>query len=135
MALAPAITIVRLSLHVLAAAIWVGGQFALAGIVPTLRRLAPQSTTAVARRFALLAWPAFGVLLATGIWNMIAVHSGQQHGAWKTVLLIKIVVALLSGVAAALHQRSRSVKALAVWGSVSSLSAIVAVVLGVALAG
>jgi len=34
--LADAWTIIRLSLHVLAACVWVGGQLVLAGLVPTV---------------------------------------------------------------------------------------------------
>ena len=41
---------VRLFLHVLAATIWVGGQFTLAGLVPVLRPLGPDATRAAARR-------------------------------------------------------------------------------------
>ncbi|MDA8301079.1 MAG: hypothetical protein M0005_05925 [Actinomycetota bacterium] len=37
--LAPAIEGIRLSLHVLAATVWVGGQITLAGLVPTARQL------------------------------------------------------------------------------------------------
>jgi putative copper export protein len=133
--LAPASTIVRLSLHVLAATIWVGGQFTLAGLVPTLRRVAPGSTAAAARQFARLAWPAYLVLIATGIWNMVAVNTSDQSSAWKTVLGIKIGVVALSGVAAYAHERARTTPALAVWGALTSLFATTAVILGVALAG
>ena len=41
---------VRLFLHVLAAAIWVGGQLTLAGLVPVLRPFGPEVTRAAARR-------------------------------------------------------------------------------------
>ena len=56
----------RLALHILAATIWVGGQFALAGVVPSLRRVSPDATRAAARAFARVAWPAFFVLVVTG---------------------------------------------------------------------
>ena len=64
---------IRLFLHVLAATIWVGGQLTLAGVVPVLRRHAPDATRAVARQFDRIAWPAFGVLVATGVWNLLEV--------------------------------------------------------------
>lgn len=134
--LAPATDIVRLSVHVLAAAIWVGGQLVLGGLVPTLRRAAPAATTpAVARRFAQLAWPAFVVLVGTGIWNVVAEPPSHQAAAWRAVLTVKIIVVALSGLAAGLHQRARSPAGRAVWGAITGVAASAAVVLGVALAG
>ena len=45
--LAPAVTALRLSLHVLAATIWVGGQLTIAGLVPDLRALGGDATVRV----------------------------------------------------------------------------------------
>jgi putative copper export protein len=64
---------VRLFLHVLAATVWVGGQLTLAALVPVLRRQGPGVPRAAARRFNLVAWPAYGVLIITGAWNIAAV--------------------------------------------------------------
>ena len=64
---------IRLFLHVLAATIWVGGQITLAALVPVLRRLGAEIPRAAARRFNQVAWPAFAVLVITGIWNIAAV--------------------------------------------------------------
>jgi putative copper export protein len=133
--LAPALTALRLSLHVLAATVWVGGQITLAGTLPTLRSLGGDATARVARAFARLSWPAFGVLVLTGIWNVSAVHASHATSAWTTVLFAKIVVVALAGVAAALHQWSRSRRGLAAWGSVAGTTSVAAVVLGVLLSG
>lgn len=134
-ALAPALTTLRLSLHVLAAAVWVGGQIVLAGIVPELRTAGGDTTARVARAFARLSWPAFAVLVITGIWNVSAVHASSSTSAWTTVLFVKIGVVVLAGAAAWLHQRARSRAGLAAWGSIAGTASIVAVVLGVLLAG
>ncbi|HEX5267756.1 MAG TPA: hypothetical protein VFW24_13375 [Acidimicrobiales bacterium] len=128
-------TIVRLSLHVTAAAVWVGGQLTLGGLVPTLRRAAPEATAAVARQFARLAWPAYVVLLGTGIWNVSASDPSRQTGAWKAVLSAKIVVAVLAGVAAFAHQRVTGRRGIAIWGALAGLSSLSALVVGVALSG
>ena len=128
-------TIVRLSLHVTAAAVWVGGQLTLGGLVPTLRQVAPESTRAVARQFARLAWPAYAVLVGTGIWNIIATHPSHQTDAWKAVLSAKVAVVVLSGAAAFAHQRAQGRAALAVWGALAALSSVSALVMGVALSG
>jgi putative copper export protein len=125
---------IRLFLHVLAATVWVGGQITLAGLVPVLRRLGADIPHAAARRFNVIAWPAFGVLLITGIWNVAAVHA-QIKGSYETTLVVKLVVVVISGVTAALHARARGTGALAVFGALTALSALAALFLGVLLAG
>lgn len=125
---------VRLFLHVGAATIWVGGQFTLAGLVPGLRALSPDAPKAAARRFNRIAWPAYFVLIATGIWNVLAIHDLSMATPWGRTLMVKVVVAILSGVAAFLHTIARSKVGLAVWGAVASLSAVAALFLGILLA-
>ena len=124
---------IRLFLHVTAATIWVGGQFTLAGLVPGLRALSPDAPRAAARRFNLIAWPAYFVLIATGIWNVVAIEPAFDTAYGKT-LMVKVVVAIFSGGAAFLHSISRSKSGLAIWGALSALSAIAALFLGVLLA-
>ncbi len=130
---APAVDILRLSLHVLAATIWVGGQITLGALVPTLQAAGADVPRSVARRFSQVAWPAFVVLVATGIWNISAVH--HQSHVWKTVLMVKVAVVILSGITAYLHQRASSRTGLAVFGALTALTAVSALVIGVALAG
>ena len=133
-ALAPALDGLRVSIHVLAAAVWVGGQFTLAGLVPTARGLGEEAPRVLARAFARIQWPAYGVLLITGLWNVSATHAGQPM-AWQVVLGVKIAVVLAAGAAAGLHTRARTKAALAVWGAVSALASVAALALGVFLAG
>ena len=132
--LAPAWDTVRLSLHVLAATVWVGGQLVLAALVPTLRAFGTDVPKAAARRFNQVAWPAFAVLVGTGIWN-VAVAGDTGSGRYRGVLIAKLAVVALSGIAALEHIRARTRGALAIYGALSGLSALAAVVLGVVLAG
>jgi putative copper export protein len=132
--LAPAIDGIRLSLHVLAASVWVGGQITVAGLVPTARQLGEEGPRRVARAFSRLSWPAYAVLLATGVWNVAAVHAGQPH-AWNVLLAVKIIIALLAGLAAWLHGRAGGRSALAIWGGVAGAASLGALVMGVFLAG
>jgi putative copper export protein len=125
---------VRLSIHVLAATLWVGGQFTVAGLVPAIKKLGPDAPKQIARAFEKIMWPAYLVLLITGVWNVSATQKGQPS-SWKVVLVVKVVVVLLSGLAAYLHSRSTSRRGLAIWGGVSGLSASAALILGVFLAG
>jgi putative copper export protein len=125
---------IRLFLHVLAATVWVGGQITLAALVPVLRRRGTEIPRAAARRFNLVAWPAFGVLVVTGIWNIAAVRS-QIHGSYRTTLIVKLVVVAISGITALLHARARTPAGQAVFGALTGLSALAALFLGVLLAG
>ncbi len=125
---------IRLFLHVLAATVWVGGQLTLAALVPALRRFGTDLTKAAARRFNQVAWPAFAVLVATGIWNMIA-ESDKDTGPYRTTLIVKLCMVAISGITAALHTRSRSRSGLAVFGALAGTSALAALFLGVLLAG
>ena len=125
----------RLILHVLAATIWVGGQFTVAGLLPTVRALGDDAPKKVARALARLLWPAYAVLVLTGFWNISALTVKDASSAWKTVLIVKIVVVALAGVAVFLHQRATSKAATAAWGAVGAVSSVAALCLGVFLAG
>jgi putative copper export protein len=125
----------RLTLHVLAASVWVGGQIVLMGLVGPSRRLGPEGPKALAQAFARLAWPAYAVLVVTGFWNLSTFHWSAQSGAWKTVLIVKIVVVAAAGAGALLHGRATTRTGLAVWGSVAGLAGVAALALGVLLDG
>jgi putative copper export protein len=125
---------IRLFVHVLAATVWVGGQITVAGLVPGLRALSPDAPRSVGRRFAQLAWPAYAVLVVTGIWNILAVGA-PWSGAYGTTLMVKIAVVAVSGLAAWAHGVSTTPRALAIWGALAGLSAIAALFLGVLLHG
>lgn len=132
--LASAVDSIRLFLHVGAAAIWVGGQLVLAALVPVLRARDAALPKVAARAFNRVAWPAFGVLVATGIWNIVAVGS-HTTAAYKAVLSAKVAVVAASGLTAYLHTRAKSTAGLAVFGALTGLTALSALYLGVLLAG
>jgi putative copper export protein len=133
--LASGLDTLRLTLHVLAASVWVGGQLVMMGLVGPARRLGGDAPQVLARAFARLAWPAYFVLIITGFWNISTFTWSQQSTAWKTVLVVKIVVVLLAGVGAFLHQRATSKAQLALWGSVAGTASVAALVMGILLAG
>ena len=127
------LTGLRLSLHVLAAALFVGGQLTVAGLVGTIRGLGEGATKVVARSFARMQWPAYFVLLGTGFWNVAAIHVATATHGWIVMLSIKIALALAAGLFAYLHQRARSRAGLAAYGGLAGFSSIGALVLGVLL--
>jgi putative copper export protein len=125
----------RLFLHVLGATIWVGGQLTLAALVPALRAYDLEVPKVAAQAFNRVAWPAFGLLVLTGIWNVVAESDKSDDSAYQTTLVIKIVVVIASGVTAWLHTRSRTPRERAVYGALTGVTALLALLLGVLLAG
>jgi len=132
--LATAIDSLRLFLHILAATVWVGGQLTLAALVPVLRARDPELPKLAARGFDRIAWPAYGVLLVTGMWNVAAV-SGDAQGNYNAVLMLKVLVVAASGITAYLHTKATTTTGLAVWGALTGLTALSSLYLGVLLAG
>ena len=133
--LAQSTTLLRLTLHVLAACVWVGGQIVLAGLMPTVRGLGDGATSKVARSFGRLSWPAFWLLHATGFWNYAAVHGEPATSAWSTAFAIKMLCVLGAGGFSFAHTRTSSAKARGATAGLGLLCTVAALILGVALAG
>ena len=125
----------RLFLHVLAATIWVGGQLVLAVLVPVLRQAGPEVPRAAARAFNRVAWPAFAVLVATGIWNITAERALDQGADYRHTLWLKLGVVAASGITAFAHVRASTSRGRALFGALTALSALAALLLGILLAG
>ncbi len=125
----------RLILHVLAATVWVGGQFTVAGLLPTIRGFGDDAPKRVAQALGRLLWPAYAVLVVTGFWNISALTVKDASPAWKTVLIVKIGVVVVAGVGVFLHQRATTRRSTAVWGAIGALASVAALCLGVFLAG
>ena len=106
----------RLSLHVLAATV---GQLTLAGLAG-LSRLGDDVPRTVARRFNRIAWPAYAVLVATGIWNLLVLPVGDFGTRWQVTLMVKITVVALAGASAAVHAGAQSKAVLAVFGALGA---------------
>lgn len=123
---------VRLFLHVLAATIWVGGQITLAALVPALRSVGAEVPKVAANAFNRVAWPAFAVLVVTGVWNVVA--EGDKGPEYEHTLMLKYVLVLASGLTAYLHARAGSRRAMAVFGALTGLTALAALFVGILLA-
>src|SRR5262245_11480914 len=79
-----------------------------------------------------IAWPAFAVVVATGIWNVVAVKP-DWSSSYGTTLIVKLVLVAASGLTAFLHSRARSRRWLALFGAASGLTAVGALFLGIVL--
>ncbi|MEW1955320.1 hypothetical protein [Terrabacter sp. NPDC080008] len=123
----------RLFLHILGATVWVGGQVTLAALVPALRAAGTDVPRAAANAFNRIAWPAFVLLLLTGVWNVVA--EGDKGPAYEHTLMLKYTLVAASGVTALVHSRVSSRRAMAVFGALTGLTALAALFVGIMLAG
>jgi putative copper export protein len=133
--LASASTIVRLSLHVLAASVWFGGQIVVAGLLPTLRSMGEEAPRKVAQAFARLSWPAYWLLVLTGFWNYAAVHGSSQSSSWNAAFGAKMLCVVVAGVGAFLHTRAKTPRLRGIFAGVGTLATLLAMILGIAIAG
>ena len=123
----------RLFLHVLAATIWVGGQLTLGALVPVLRKAGADVPRMAARQFGRIAWTAFAVLIATGIWNM-ASYDGKDRQGYTATITTKLILVALSGMAAAVHSTTKSRTILGISGGLGAVFALGALFFGIVLA-
>lgn len=130
--LSPTLDTIRLFIHVLAAAIWVGGQFTLAGAVPGLRKVGPEATKAAANGFAKVAWPAYFLVIVTGMWNIFATDA-DTSGSYMVVLGLKFMLVVAAGVSAAVHSVASNRAAMAITGALGGVLSLVIMFLGVLL--
>ena len=124
----------RIFLHVLGVAVWVGGQIVMLSLLPVLRKADVEGLPArAARAFQRVAWPAYGLAFVTGIWNIFAVDMADTTTAYSAVFGIKFLLVILSGVAAYAHATTNNVAVKGITGAIAFGSALGAMILGYAL--
>ena len=133
--LADALSVTRLTLHVLAATVWVGGQLVLAGLIKTVRGLGADAPKRVAAAFGRLSWPAYWLLIATGVWNYLAINHAAASATWNVVFGVKMACVAVAGIGSYRHTKATTPRARGVWAGLGTLGSILALVLGVAISG
>ena len=123
-------TTLRHFLHILGAAVWVGGQITMAGLLPAIRRAEEDVRKGLARQFNRVAWPFFGVAFVTGLWNVMERDPGDASNGWNAALMIKLLLVAASGVAAWMHTRATARSAIAMWGAVGGTAALGSLLFG-----
>jgi putative copper export protein len=123
----------RITLHLLAASVWLGGQVVVAALVPLLRDIAPDAPRRAAQRFARIAWPSFALALVTGVWNLLEVDVGDRSTAYHVTLAVKLCVVAVAGTAAAVHSLTPSPAMRGITGALGFVGSLAAFVFGVML--
>lgn len=121
----------RTMLHLLGVTVWLGGQILMLGLLPVLRGLGGDAPKKAAAGFGRVAWPAFVLIIITGIWNVFAVDMANVSFGWSMVFGIKFLLVIVTGLAAWLHQRTDNPAMRGATGGIGFVAALVALVLGV----
>lgn len=132
--ISPTLNSLRVFLHLLAVAVWVGGQIVLAGIVPKLRAVAPQAMTTVAQSFARVAWPAMIVIVFTGAWGLGEVNMSERDTEYLVTFFIKMLMVGIAIIATIIHSAGQSKLAKGLGGALGLVGSLAAAYGGVLLA-
>jgi putative copper export protein len=132
--ISPTLDSLRIFLHVLAVAVWLGGQIVLAGLVPTIRTSAPDALPKVAQAFARVAWPAMIVIVFTGMWGLSASSASDSDTAYMVTFALKMVMVFIAVAATVVHSQGSSKAAKAIGGALGLLGSLLAAYAGILLA-
>lgn len=132
--ISPTLDSLRVFLHLMAVAVWVGGQIVLAGLVPTIRVEAPEALPKVAQAFARVAWPAMIVIVFTGAWGLGVVDAADAGTKYMTTFAIKMLLVFVAIAATVIHSQGTSKAAKAIGGAFGLLGSLLAAYAGILLA-
>jgi putative copper export protein len=132
--ISPTLDSLRIFLHVLAVAVWVGGQIVLAGLVPAIRASAPEAIPKVAQAFARVAWPAMIVIVFTGMWGLGSSSASDSDTAYMVTFAVKMVMVFIAVAATVVHSQGSSKAAKAIGGALGLLGSLLAAYAGILLA-
>lgn len=124
---------IRIGLHLLAMAVWIGGQVIMMALLPVLREVDGMPAKA-AQAFSRVAWPAFGLAVVTGIWNILTVPMADVSTGYNVVLGIKLLLVVAAGVATFMHQRATTASMRGATAGIGFLASLIVVLLGTMLA-
>ena len=132
--ISPTLESFRIFLHVLAVAVWVGGQIVLAGLVPAIRISAPEVLPKVAQAFARVAWPAMIVIVFTGMWGLTSSSASDSDTEYMVTFAVKMVMVFIAIAATIVHSQGSSKAAKAIGGALGLLGSLLAAYAGILLA-
>lgn len=125
---------VRVTIHLLAMAVWIGGQVIMMALLPVLRSAGDGVPAQAAAAFGRVAWPAFGLAVASGIWNLLMVEMAAVSFGYNIVLSLKLLLVVVAGLATFMHQRATTASLRGATAGIGFLASIIVVVMGTMLA-
>jgi putative copper export protein len=132
--ISPTLDSLRIFLHLMAVAVWVGGQIVLAGLVPAIRISTPEALPKVAQAFARVAWPAMIVIVFTGAWGLGSVDVADNGTEYMTTFAVKMLMVFVAIAATVIHSQGSSKAAKAIGGAFGLLGSLLAAYAGILLA-
>jgi len=113
-----------LYLHILGAAVWVGGLIVVSGLVPAIRGATDDREVirSVARRFGVISWIALTVQVTTGVLMVL-------DRVWTRSLMLKIGLVILSAMLAAWHSLASRTQPPALRGATQGVILILALII------
>lgn len=114
-------------------AVWIGGQIIMMALLPILREVEGMPAKA-AQAFGRVAWPAFGLAVATGIWNLLSVPMADVSTGYNMILGLKLLLVVLAGAATFMHQRATTAALRGATAGIGFVASLVVVLLGTMLA-
>lgn len=127
------LTDLRVSLHILGACVWLGGQILMMGLVPVLRAAGGDVPQKAAAAFGRIAWPFFGLLVFTGIWNILSINMADASPGYNMAFGIKMLLVAGSGLGAYFHTRATTAQTRGITAAIGFVCALLALFLGVVL--
>ena len=105
----------------------------LVALVPVLRGISPDAPRLAANRFGRVAWPFFGLIVLTGIWNLLEISVGDRSTAYMVTLAVKLFVVAAAGTAAGVHSLTDSPAIRGITGAIGLIGSLAALLFGVML--
>ncbi len=102
-------------------------------LLPLLRSLGDDVPKRAARQFGRVAWPFFGLVVATGIWSLLVIDASAQTTGYNATLGIKMLLVAISGSASFAHSSTSSRVVRGATGAGSFLAGLAAFYCGVLL--
>ena len=95
-------------LHLIGAAIWLGGMIVVAAVMPTIRRAGgdDEVVTAVARSFGRVSWVAMGLAIVTGLMLLWNIRVGFNSADFAIGIAVKLLAVGLAVGLTLWHQTS-----------------------------
>lgn len=128
------LTTIRAFLHVLGASVWVGGQIVMVSLLPTLRKQGGDAPKRAAEAFNRVAWPFFGLAVVTGVWHTMEIDLADSSNSYQVGLMLKLLLVAATGVSAFLHTNATKRSAIAAWGAIGGVTALLTMFFGAMLA-